>query len=199
MRAWSAGAAAVVLAAGLTGCGGGSEDMAGTCADGTFTWSNVTRTEKLTHLADPIMIKKRAGSFKALLRGVDTIRYSTAVSPVPGGVGRSGVLDALGKHLKADGPLGDAADRPDPRFDTSYEANADDLLGAYYAWNHIKLVDADFTYTCESGGPVEGHVRTWEGTGGGFLSCAEAPQRSTAAHEAAVRTCPTGSRAAGAA
>ncbi|MES5816783.1 hypothetical protein [Streptomyces sp. RG80] len=197
MRAWVAGAATAVLAAGLTGCGSGSDDKAGACADGTFTWSGVTHTEKLTHLADPIVIKKRTDSYKARLRGVDTaVRYSTTVTAVPDGVGRTGVLDALGEHLKAEGPLGDAADRPDPRFDTYHEADSGDLQGAYYAWNSIKLVDADFTYTCDSGEPVEGHVRTWEGTGSGFLPCAGEPQVSAAAHEAAERSCPTGSRAA---
>ncbi|MFF7451924.1 MULTISPECIES: hypothetical protein [unclassified Streptomyces] len=195
MRAWVAGAATVALAAGLTGCGG-SEERAGSCADGTYAWSGVRHTERLTRLADPVVIKKRTDSYKVRLRSADTVTYYTTVSPKPPGAGTSGVLAALGRHLKAEEPLGGASDRVNPRLDTYYEVRTGDLQGAYYAWNALKLVDADFTYTCASGGPVKGHVRTWEGSETGFLSCADAPRTGAAAHEAAVRSCPTGSRAA---
>ncbi|MDQ0599172.1 hypothetical protein QF037_003517 [Streptomyces canus] len=195
MRTWVAGAALVALGAGLTGCSGDTEDRAGACADGTYAWSGVTRTEKLIRLADPIVIKKRTASYKARLKSYDTLRYEPTVSPVPDGTNAGAVILALGRHLKVEKPLADPSQDEDTRYDTYYETETELTKGMYYSWDALKMVDADFTYTCDGGEPVKGHVRTWDTLGIGFLSCADDPREDTAAHEAAVRSCPAGSRA----
>ncbi|NNN32776.1 hypothetical protein HLK59_20900 [Streptomyces sp. S3(2020)] len=195
MRGWVVGATVVALGAGLTACGGDTEDRSGDCADGTYTWSGVTRTQKLIRLADPIVIKKSAASYNARLRSDDTLTYRPAVSPVPDGTTAGEVILALGRHLKVEEPLADPSDREDTRYDTYYGEETGLTKGTYYSWDSLRMVDADFTYTCASGDPVKGHVRSWDTAGTGFLSCADEPRQDTAAHEAAVRSCPVGSRA----
>ncbi|MGW6546029.1 hypothetical protein ACWGBH_24720 [Streptomyces massasporeus] len=111
------------------------------------------------------------------------------------GVGAAGVIKALGRHLKADRPLAGPSETERPAQDHFFESPADAHEGAYYAWAAIDLVEADFTYTCGDGKPAQGHVRTWEGTGAGFLSCSM-PSDETAGRVAAQRTCPAGSKAA---
>ncbi|WP_329335116.1 hypothetical protein OG866_15345 [Streptomyces sp. NBC_00663] len=198
MRTWMAGAAAVALAAGLTGCGGGTDDKAGGCTDGTFAWSGVRHTEKVTHLAEPITIEKRTASYKADLDVIDTVVYHQTISPRPEGASSSDVLASLGTYLKADEPLGGGRGQVDTRIGAGYEEGTGLEKGSYYAWSYLNLVDADFTYTCGDGEPVKGHVRTWDKTGSDFRSCAEkAPSES--GREAAARRCPTGSKAAEAA
>ncbi len=196
MRTWVVGATLVALGAGLTGCSGDTPDRAGACADGTYTWSGVTRTEKLIRLADPIVIKKRTASYKARLRSADTLMYRPEASPVPDGTNAGAVILALGRHLKVEEPLADPSDNEDTRYDTYYEAETELTKGTYYAWDALRMVDADFTYTCDGGEPVKGHVRSWDTLGAGLLSCVDEPRKDAAAHQAAVRSCPAGSRAA---
>ncbi|MEU6378209.1 hypothetical protein [Streptomyces sp. NPDC046909] len=198
MRTWVVGAALVALAAGLTACSGDSDARAGACADGTFSWSGVQRTQKVLKLADPITIARTTASYNAKLQVVDTVVYHQTVSPVPPGAGSTGVLDSLAGHLGVDESLGGSRGRVDSRYEGTYVEGTGLEKGAYYAWSYIDLVDADFTYTCEDGEPVKGHVRSWDEIGSDLRSCAE-PAPSESGREAAARSCPTGSRAAKAA
>ncbi|MFI9175143.1 hypothetical protein [Streptomyces lincolnensis] len=199
-RAWVAGLATVALAAGLTACSGGSDEKderAKACTDGTYAWSGVQRSEKLVELADPIRFEKTTSSYAAELKPVDDTVHRVTVSTAPEGVGAAGVIKALGRHLKVEEPLAGPSETWTPEEQGHYyEAAAGDYKGDYYSWGSIRLVDADFTYTCGSGDPVKGHVTTWEGTGTGFLPCASDPVDSPAARTAALQTCPAGSPAA---
>ncbi|MFF5495244.1 hypothetical protein [Streptomyces aquilus] len=192
-QTWVAGAALVALAAGLTACGD-SDTRAGSCVDGTYTWSGVERTQKVTKLASSLTIAKTTASYKARLQVIDTVVYHRTVSPVPPGAGASGVLAALDEHLDVDeSKVG--AGSVDTRYGDSYVEGTALHKGAYYAWSYVELVDADFTYTCEDVEPVKGHVRTWDEIGSDIRPCAEAAP-SESGREAAARRCPTGSKAA---
>jgi hypothetical protein len=87
------------------------------------------------------------------------------------------VIKALGKSLRLEEPLAGPNERDVPERGQGhlFEAATGDLKGAYHAWGYRRAVEADFTYTCGSDAPAEGHVRTWEGTGTGFLPCSSGP------------------------
>jgi len=204
-RTWAAGLATMTLAAGLGACtvgesGDGKDDRATAkaCSDGTYAWSGVRRTQKLTALADPITFERKTASYSARLKPVGDTVYRPSVTGAPRGVGAGDVIKALGTRLKAEEPLAGPSETERPEEDHYFEAATGDLKGSYYSWGWIDQVEADFTYTCGSGKPATGHVLTWEGTGTGFMSCTN-PAEGTAAGTAARETCPGGSVAAKAA
>ncbi len=196
-RACTAGLVIGVLVTGLTGCTGdaGGDGEAEACTDGTYAWSDVRREQRLTALSDPIRFEKRTGSYTSRLKPLGDTVYRPSVTGTPEGVGAAGVIKALGRHLKAEEPLAGPSETERPAQDHFFESSTGSHEGAYYAWAAIDLVDADFTHTCGDGEPTKGHVRTWEGTGAGFLSCSM-PSDETAGRIAAQRTCPAGSKAA---
>ncbi|MEU3933660.1 hypothetical protein AB0E85_16715 [Streptomyces sp. NPDC029044] len=196
-RACTAGLVVGVLVTGLTGCTGeaGGDGKAEACTNGGYAWSGVQRTQKLTALADPIRLKKKTSSYTSRLKPVGDTVYRPSVTGTPEGVGAADVIKALGRHLKAEEPLAGPSEKEVPEEDHFFEVATGDLKGAYYSWGYIRLVTADFTYTCGNGEPVKGRVRTWEGTGSGFLPCSE-PFDEIAGRLAAQRTCPAGSAAA---
>ncbi|MDX3708341.1 hypothetical protein PV733_05055 [Streptomyces europaeiscabiei] len=121
---------------------------------------------------------------------------------MPAGVAPARVIKALGAHLKVEEPLAGPSEEERPEEERPEEAvfgrHAGELEGAYYLWNQIGFVDADFGYTCGDAEPVRGHVHTWETVGKGFLSC-DTPPEGAAGRAAAEELCPAGSRAAKAA
>lgn len=199
-----AGLTTAALVAGLAGCTGdpdggadGKTTAAATaCADPAYTWSGIRRTQQLTGLADPIRFEKRTDSYEARLEPVGDLVHRPSVTGAPRGVGAAVVIEALGTHLKAEEPLAGPSETERADEDHFFEAATGDLKGAYYAWGWIDLVEADFTYTCGSAEPVRGRVRTWEGTGTGFLPCSEEAADATAGRTAARERCPAGSAAA---
>ncbi|MGW0864113.1 hypothetical protein [Streptomyces sp. NPDC002611] len=196
---WATGLVIGALMTGLTACtggfGGGGEDKAEACEGGTYAWSGVRREQRLTALSDPIRFKKKTATYSARLEPVGDTVYRPSVTGTPEGADAAGVIKALGKHLKVDEPLAGPSATERPRDDHFFEAPADDYKGAYYAWAAIDLVEADFTHTCGDGEPAKGHVRTWEGTGAGFLPCSMSSDEE-AGRLAAEQTCPAGSEAA---
>ncbi|MGX1565884.1 hypothetical protein [Streptomyces sp. NPDC055506] len=195
-RARTAGLVIGVLVTGLTGCTGDSGDgKAEACADGTYAWSGVRREQRLTALSDPIRFKKKTGTYTSRLEAVGDRAYRPSVTGTPEGADAAGVIKALGRHLKVTEPLAGPSDTERPAEDHFFESATGDHQGDYYAWAAIDLVEADFTHTCGDGEPAKGHVRTWEGTGAGFLPCSM-PSDETAGRLAAERTCPAGSEAA---
>ncbi|MGI5428402.1 hypothetical protein [Streptomyces sp. CA-179760] len=187
------------LMAGLTACtgdsGGAGEDKAEACAGGTYAWSGVRREQRLTALSDPIRFKKKTGTYRSRLEAVGDTVYRPSVTGTPEGAGAAGVIEALGRHLKVEEPLAGPSDTERPEEDHYFESATGDHKGASYAWAAIDLVEADFTYTCGDSEPAKGQVRTWEGTGAGFLPCSM-PSDEEAGLLAAERTCPAGSEAA---
>ncbi|MDX2525938.1 hypothetical protein [Streptomyces europaeiscabiei] len=211
------GAAALVVAVGATACTGDSGDgaarddgraRAASCTDGEYAWSGVRHRTKLTALGEPVTFAKGTDSYATRLEPLDadTVHRPT-VSGVPAGVAPARVIKALGAHLKVEQPLTGPSEeeRPEeerPEEERPEEAvfgrHAGELEGAYYLWNRIGFVDADFGYTCGDAEPVRGHVHTWETVGKGFLSC-DTPPEGAAGRAAAEELCPAGSRAAKAA
>jgi hypothetical protein len=137
----------------------------------------VRRSEELTELADPIRLEKRTASYSARLKPVDDTGGRPTVNGTPQGVRAADVIKALGKSLRLEEPLAGPNERdvPERGQGHAFEAATGDLKGASYAWGYRRAVEADFTYTCGSDAPAEGHVRTWEGTGTGFLPCSSGP------------------------
>ncbi|PTH87809.1 hypothetical protein C9J60_12915 [Streptomyces sp. A244] len=200
-RACTAGLVIGVLVTGLTACTGdaGGDGKAEACTDGTYAWSGVQRTQKLTEMSDPITFEKRTASYSAKLKPVDDKVYRPSVTAAPRGVGAAAVITALGRHLKVEEPLAGPSEKEPPEGGHYFEAATGDLKGDYYSWGYIRLVTADFTYTCGNGEPVKGQVLTWEGTGSGFMPCSEEPPEGVGAPAAARALCPADSRAARAA
>ncbi|MFJ8592679.1 hypothetical protein [Streptomyces sp. NPDC093598] len=198
-RACTAGLVIGALVTGAAACTGDSDQRGAgqttACTNGTYAWSGVHRMQKLTAMSDPITFEKRTASYSAEFEPVDDTVYRPSVTGAPRGIGAAAVITALGSHLKVEEPLAGPSEKEAPEEDHYFEVATGDLEGAYYAWGYIKLVTADFTYTCGNGEPVKGQVRTWEGTGSGFMPCSEPPE-GTAGRAAAGRLCPAGSRAA---
>ncbi|MER8008995.1 hypothetical protein [Streptomyces sp. NPDC094149] len=193
---WAAGLVAVTLAAGLTACTGGeSTQGAKACSKGTYAWSGVRRIERLTALGAPVSFKKKTASYRAHLKPVGDAVHRPTVTGVPAGAGAAGVIKALGAHLKVSEPLAGPSETDDAEADHYFEAATGDLKGAYYSWSWVGLVDADFTYTCGGDAPVKGHVRTWDKSGSGFMSCSDGPADRASGRTAARQTCPEGSKA----
>ncbi|MEV5357160.1 hypothetical protein [Streptomyces sp. NPDC052693] len=190
--------ATVVLGAGLAACTDGEEERAVPCTDGTYAWSDVRRSEELTELADPIRLEKRTASYSVRLKPVGDTDVRPTVSGTPQGVRAADVIEALGKHLRVEEPLADPGERDVPKEGLGhvFEAATGDLKGAYYSWGYRKGVEADFVYACGSSESARGHVRTWEETGTGFLSCASDPSELNSGRRAAHESCPAGSEAA---
>ncbi|MFH9010279.1 hypothetical protein ACH4C6_02800 [Streptomyces sp. NPDC017943] len=189
-----------LLATGTAGCapdgGGGREDRAGTCAEGTYTWSGVRREQRLTALSDPIRFTEEPDTYSLRLEAVGDTVYRPSVTGTPRGTDAAGVIKELGRHLKTEGPLAGPSRTERPAEDHFVEYRNGLGRGAYYAWAQLDLVDADFTRTCGDGEPARGHVRTWEGSGAALLPCSAEPPDEAAGRIAAQRRCPAGSEAA---
>ncbi|MFJ5996438.1 hypothetical protein [Streptomyces sp. NPDC092370] len=200
-RYCTAGLIAGALVTGLTACTGdaGGDGKAEACTNGTYAWSGVRRTEKLTEMSDPITFKKRTASYSARLKPVDDKVYRPSVTGAPRGIGAAAVITALGTHLAVEEPLAGPSEKEPPEVGHYFEAATGDLKGDYYSWGYIKMVTADFAYTCGNGEPVKGQVLTWEGTGSGFMPCSEELPEGVGARAAARALCPADSRAARAA
>ncbi|MFD5833577.1 hypothetical protein ACFWHV_08380 [Streptomyces collinus] len=200
-RACTAGLVIGVLVTGLTACTGdaGGDGKAEACTNGTYAWSRVQRTEKLTEMSDPISFEKRTASYSARLKPVDDEVYRPTVTGAPRGIGAAAVITELGTHLSVEEPLAGPSEKEPTELGHYFEAATGDLKGDYYSWGYIKMVTADFAYTCGNGEPVKGQVLTWEGTGSGFMPCSEELPEGVGARAAARALCPAGSRAARAA
>lgn len=150
-------------------------------------------------MSDPITFEKRTASYSAKLEPVDDKVYRPSVTGAPRSVGAAAVITALGKHLKVEEPLAGPSEKEPQDVGHYFESATGDLKGDYYSWGYIRMVTADFAYTCGNGEPVKGQVLTWEGAGSGFMPCSEEPPEGGAGHAAASALCPADSRAARAA
>ncbi|MDX3129141.1 hypothetical protein PV367_04835 [Streptomyces europaeiscabiei] len=206
-RSCAVSAVVWVVALGATACTEDSGDgatrddgraRAASCTDGEYAWSGVRHRTKLTALGEPVTFAKGTDSYRTRLEPLDadTVHRPT-VSGVPAGVAPARVIKALGAHLKVEEPLAGPSEEERPE-ESVFGWHAGELEGAYYLWNQIGFVDADFSYTCGDAEPVRGHVHTWETVGKGFLSCDTTPD-GAAGRAAAEELCPAGSRAAKAA
>jgi hypothetical protein len=208
-QACTAGLIIGVLVTGLTACtedaGGEGEGKGGktgkavakACADGTFTWSHVTKRDRLTGVSDPERLGKGGGALQHPMRRVYTPSPSVrADGPAPSS---AEILFSLGKKIgeidsdartlaEAGGDTWSFTDvrQPAPKLDdgsvTPHEA------GEFIQYAGVREVSADFRYTCPDGRTVSGHARNWTVDISGLTGCDERPD-SALSREVARRAC----------
>ena len=211
---WAAGLARVALVAGLTGCSGGGDGRAAAersapavakaCADGTFSWSAVKKTEKLTGVSGVQTLGKGGGRLSDPLRRVYTPHASVKAS---GPVVSSGeVLFSLGR--KSGEIESDARTLAETGGDTwsftDVHAKAPALdgdsttvegPGKIVKYAGVREVAGDFSYTCPGGTTTKGHARSWQEDITGVLDCQEGFDSEGLDRQAARLSCEPGSPA----
>ncbi|MFF5963648.1 hypothetical protein ACFY64_07850 [Streptomyces collinus] len=208
-RARTAGLVIGVLVTGLTACtGAAGGDEAGksresgkavakACADGTFTWSGVTKRDRLIGVSDPERLGEGGGSLQNRIRRVYTPRPSVrADGPAPSPAEilfsfgkKTGEIDSDARTLAEAG--GDTWAFTDVRLPAP---GLDDgrvtphAAGEFVQYAGVREVSADFRYTCPDGRTVSGHARNWTVDISGLTDCDERPD-SALAREVARRSC----------
>ncbi|MEU1665513.1 hypothetical protein ABZ547_18245 [Streptomyces sparsogenes] len=185
--------AALVIAAGATGCTSGGEDgaphggaqrlaTAKACADGTYTWLNVSRRMVLTDLTAGTHYAK---GDKVSTKGVKEVaRYTRSVSTSGAALPEKRLIRALARHLKT-GLAGDGVTMADdsPRT-TKYEKGAfaeqtAEASGRYVTGRAADLVEADYRYVCGGRTVSSGHVVTWAHVNEMIIfSCGDKPAKN---------------------
>ncbi|MFF2845588.1 hypothetical protein ACFVT5_04575 [Streptomyces sp. NPDC058001] len=201
---------AVAVLVGAVGCTSGDGDAKAegaspstktlTCDASGFAWSGTRREIRLTGTSDLLHYSGK-GELVAVVKDGDQ-HYAPNVSGTSARLSAAQVIKALGTHLKTAQPLAGPGEMAVTDTQNAFHDDTGQRRGAYYAWNSVTVVTADFTHPCAVG---NGHVVTWETTGTGLLSCAnrvtwtagDEKDQATARviHEAAVKVCPEGSGA----
>ncbi|GAB2724851.1 hypothetical protein [Streptomyces bullii] len=212
-RSMAAALTTAALVAALTACtsdsGGGKDTRAGAgrtgdsggaaataCADGTYTWSHVTRRDRLTGVSKPERLGTGGGTLRNPVERVYTPRPSVrADGPAPAA---AEVLFSLGKKIgEIESDARTLAEAGDTWAFTDLDASAPDLdddrsspgaAGEFVQYAGVRYVAADFRYTCPDGRTTTGHARNWTVDIGGLLDCTEPPETGLA-REAAARSC----------
>ncbi|OMI39950.1 hypothetical protein [Streptomyces sparsogenes] len=186
--------AALAIAVGATGCTSGGEDGAprsGTqrlatakaCADGTYTWLNVSRRMALTDLTAGTHYDK---GDKINTKGVKEVaRYTRSVSTRGAALPEKRLIRDLARHLKT-GLYGDGTTMADdlPRT-TEYDKQTvsaeqtAEASGRYVTGRAADLVEADYRYVCGGRTVSSGHVVTWAHVNEMIIfSCDEKPAKN---------------------
>ncbi|MEU6919369.1 hypothetical protein [Streptomyces olindensis] len=209
-RVCAAGLAIGALVAGPTACtgdtdGDGTDRRTGgaaaqICENGTFTWSHLTRRDRLTGISDPERLGAGGGALRNPIRRVYTPTPSVrADGPAPSA---AEILFSLGKktgEIDSDAPTlaetdGDTwaftdVGQPAPEFDTGRVTPR--AAGEFYQYAGVREVSADFRYTCPDGRTASGHARNWTVDIAGVADCDERPD-SALGREAARHSCERG-------
>ncbi|MEU0215271.1 hypothetical protein ABZ281_09135 [Streptomyces sp. NPDC006265] len=208
-RACTAGLVVGVLVTGLTACTGQAggdeagkdrkigEAAAKACADGTFTWSQVTKRDRLTGVSDPERLGEGGGSLQNRMRRVYTPRPSVrADGPAPSSAEilfsfgkKTGEIDSDARTLaEAGGDTWSFTDVRLPAPDLDDDRVTPHAAGEFVQYAGVREVSADFRYTCPDGRTVSGHARNWTVDISGLTDCDERPD-SALAREVARRVC----------
>lgn len=215
-RAWAAGAATAILVAGVAACTSDKKDapkssvksdkaVVKACAGGTFTWSGVKQTYRLTGVAEMQLVGQEGAKLTKPVKRVYTPRPSVetegpAVSPAE-------VLYSLGKkigEIESDRTLADVERDADSFTDVNRKAPALDngtieveAAGKFVHFAGVREVTGDFSYSCPGGKTSTGHVRSWTVDIDGDLECDVALGAKTEdyARQAARRSCEEGAPA----
>ncbi|MGW2572519.1 hypothetical protein [Streptomyces sp. NPDC001537] len=214
-RGWAAALTVVTVAAGLAGCSGGGDGdrkaapssapaVAKACANGSFTWTGVQKTDRLTGVSAPEPSGGRTVRTTNPIERVYTPKPSVrtegpALSPAE-------VLFSLGKkigEIDSDAPTladvnGDTWAFTDVRQKAPNLHNRFSEVsgpGETVQYAGVREWEGDFRYTCPGGRPTTGHARNWTLDMQGNLSCDESVD-SGIARQAARLSCEPGSRAA---
>ncbi|MGW5650927.1 hypothetical protein [Streptomyces humi] len=214
-RIRATGLAAVALVAGLTACtgggggGGGGGDAHGTtaarpkaCRGGTFTWSGVKQSDRLTGVSASQRLGKGGGALENPLRRVYTPQPSVrtegpALSPAE-------VLFSLGKRIgEIDSTAATLADddsgttyvftdvhaKP-PALDQSFTRT--EAAGDIVTYAGVREVAGTFRYSCADGTTTTGRARTWKVDLAGLVICGDTADVAIA-RQAARLSCEAGS------
>ncbi|MEU2913638.1 hypothetical protein ACFYM3_14500 [Streptomyces massasporeus] len=208
-RVCGAGLVIGVLVTGLGACtgeAGGDEAGKGrrtgkaaaqACADGTFTWSQVTKRDRLTGVSDPERLGEGGGSLQNRMRRVYTPRPSVrADGPAPSPAEilfsfgkKTGEIDSDARTLaEAGGDTWSFTDVRLPAPDLDDDRVTPHAAGEFVQYAGVREVSADFRYTCPDGRAVSGHARNWTVDISGLTDCDERPD-SALAREVARRAC----------
>ncbi|MFF3767848.1 hypothetical protein ACFYYR_27725 [Streptomyces sp. NPDC001922] len=219
-RVWIAAAVAVLVAAGTAGCSAENDDKPArteaaakrpapapparraveqACQDGTYRWFNAAQRSVVTDLSPTQQYRK--GREISSERNVELVRFTPTVAARGPALPSDLVIQALAQRLKADGLAGDgmegspASSRDDGSSTGTWSASRS---GRYLTARSVRLVEADFTYTCRGtgrSGTTSGHVLTWRsGADLDVVRCAAKPGKKRPAwlREAARLGCREG-------
>lgn len=213
-RTCAAGLATVAMAAGLAACTGDEKDepkssgkgdkaVVKACTDGTFTWTGVRRTDRLTGVSEAQRVRDD-GTINVQLERVYTPKPTVraegpAVSPAE-------VLFSLGKRVgEIDSDAHTLAEVSGetwaftdvhlaaPKLDSGLSKVTGP--GELVEYAGVREWEGDFRYTCSGGKTTTGHARNWTVDIGGVLSCQESVDGDGLALQAARRSCEAGSPA----
>ncbi|MER5446182.1 hypothetical protein ABT052_13430 [Streptomyces sp. NPDC002766] len=214
---WAAGLTVVALAAGLTACTGDGAAHDGrtggavtkavvkACADGTFTWSGIKRTDELTGVSEPEVLGAGGGPLTHTVRRVFTPRPSVRVTGPA--VSAAEVLFSLGKRIgeidsdartlarDGDGTTYTFTDVHTKAPKLGHRVTRIDGAGHIVQYAGVRMAEGDFRYSCPGGRTTSGHARNWTVDMAGTLDCQESVGHSALARRAARRACEPGSRA----
>jgi len=214
---WAAALSAAVVA-GLAGCGGGgggggevakaavrtsAPAVAKACVDGTFTWSGVKRTDRLTGVSAPTVSDGRVIDTPNPIERLYTPKPS--VRTVGPALPPAEVLFSLGKRIgeidtdatTLAGAAGETWSFTDvhqkaPSLKNRFSKVAG--AGAIVEFAAVREWEGDFRHTCPGGPTTTGHARNWTVDLQGSLSCDESVD-TRIARQAARLSCEPGSRA----
>lgn len=225
VRHWAARAAVLALAAGLTACTGGSYGdgenrrtdavtaspvaRRQACANGTYTWTNVAQTKRLTGITRPEPLGKGGGRLTYGLSRVYT-PHQTVEASGPA-LSSAEVLYSLGKKtgvIESDVATLAEDDGMEYSF-TDVTAKAPALnpgvtssvkgAGRFVQYAYVGEVAGDFRYSCADGADVLGHAAGWKTDGNGIIDCDHSIDgtagEAVLARSAAVLACDPGSAA----
>ncbi|MES4900697.1 MULTISPECIES: hypothetical protein [unclassified Streptomyces] len=179
-RGLTTAVAAVAIMAGAAGCtSGGSDGSDGAarggaqniaakraCADGTYTWLNVSRRPVVNAMA----VTTQKSGHKVSTRGVEPVaRYTVSVRTEGAALSGKQVIRGLARHLKP--TRGDAFTLVDQTGRTttydkhgSYGVQTAKTSGRYVTATAYDLFEADFRYVCGDDTVSSGHVVSWDPT-----------------------------------
>ncbi|MGW0835334.1 hypothetical protein [Streptomyces prunicolor] len=207
------GFALAALLAGAVGCTSGSDDAGKTsdsasakgaqpavagkaCANGTYTWTNIEKPTRLVGVSDVETLGKGGGTLKNKVRRLATVRVG--VQAGTGAPAAKAVLTSLGRKIGEVDPDDDAAaftdvDRKAPGLNDG--SSTLDTSGRFVHYASLRVVEADFRYTCPGGSTTIGHAESWIVPIDGVLECSQSTGNATA-REAARLSCGADSVAA---
>ena len=212
------GFALAALLAGAVGCTSGSGDAgktsdsatAGTkgaqpavadkaCANGTYTWINIEKLTRLLGVSDVETLGKGGGTLKHKVRRLATVRI--AVQAGSGAPAAKAILTSLGEKTgvtDADSDVGafTKVGGTGPKLNDG--SSAPHGAGRFVQYAAVRVVEADFRYTCPGGRTTTGHAESWTVSIDGLLECGTRTGNATA-REAARLPCGADSVAAKAA
>ncbi|GGY90105.1 hypothetical protein [Streptomyces poonensis] len=207
-RTWAAGLAMVAMTAGLAACtgerkdepesGGKSADaVVKACADGTFTWTGVRRTDRLTGASEVRRVGAEDASNPPMERVYTPRPAVRAEGPA---VPAAEVLFSLGKRIgEIDSDARTLAEAGGDTYAfTDVRLAAPKLDGGrvevtgpgeFVEYAGVREWEGDFRYTCSGAVTTTGHARNWTVDIGGVLSCQEPVGGDGLALRAARRSC----------